>query len=74
MTLNTQSIPPLSFLKSRALPVILNADPFTVLLNRAPSFPVILNAAQRSEESKIVANTPFTDFKYLASLRMTRDI
>ena len=37
------------------------------------SFTVILNAAQRSEESKIIANTPFTDLRFPAALGMTGD-
>ena len=70
MTLNAQSI---LDLKSRSILSFRTQHPFTVILNEA-SFPVILNAAQRSEESKLIAHTPFADFKYLASLRMTRDI
>ena len=34
-------------------------------------FPVILNAAERSEESKLAAHTPFADFRFLASLEIT---
>ena len=32
---------------------------------------VILNVAERREESKVVAHAPFTDFRFLASLGMT---
>ena len=37
-----------------------------------PLSPVILNAAQRSEESKIIAHPPFTDLTFLPSLEATR--
>ena len=55
-------------------PVILNAAPSPpVILNAAQHpFPVILNAAQRSEESKIIAHPPFTDLTFLPSLETTR--
>ena len=32
---------------------------------------VILNVAERSEESKVVAHASFADFRFLASLGMT---
>ena len=35
------------------------------------AYSVILNAAQRSEESKIAARKPVPDFRFLASLKMT---
>ena len=50
------------------------AHVYSVILNAAPSSPVILSAAQRSEESEIIANTPFTDFRFLAALGMTGNV
>ena len=38
----------------------------------AAVYPVILNTAQRSEESKIIAHPPFTDLTFLPSLETTR--
>ena len=37
----------------------------------APLSPVILNAAQRSEESKTVAHVEIPEFRFLVSLEMT---
>ena len=50
-----------------------HSDPYLSIRTQRP-LPVILNAAQRSEESKIVAQTPFIDFRLLARLGMTGNV
>ena len=46
--------------------------PNSAIPNTASLPPVILNAAQRSEESKLLAHPPFTDLTFLPSLETTR--
>ena len=69
-------------LPSRTQPshsAIPNSSPFCHSERSALSLPVILNAAQlpfchseHSEESKLIAHTPFTDLSFLPSLETTR--
>ena len=61
-------IPNSPILPFRAAPFCHSEQPPSVILNAAPSPPVILNVAQRSEESKIIAHTPFTDFSNCVEL------
>ena len=51
----------------------LTQRPLPVILNAAPSSPVILNAAQRSEVKnlKIVVQAAISEFKFPTALAMT---
>ena len=57
--------------RSHLHPVIPIAPPSCHLERSAAVYPVILNAAQRSEESKSVAPAAISHFRFLPSLEMT---
>ena len=67
LTFDTQSV---LDLKSRF--ILATQHPCHSERSAAPLPPVILNEAQRSEESKLIAHPPFTDLRFLPSLETTR--